>query len=280
MHDDYCNHCVCAAELIMTKITRVVTSSTIPVLDTLQEAIDTSSDQSPDVLRPINQPPLSLFKAAHKGDLEKVKKLVEKNDFSEPMQNESQTGGYSALHYAARSGQLHIVQYLIETKSWSHSPQSLLKETPLHIAARYGQFEVVRYLVCNQSVEPSDTDLQGLNALHHACIGGNKEIVAFLIDEMQKYNIPLLTLLSDKTNSGNAALHYASENGHEALVKFLIEERKCDKAIKGQGGITPLHIATQNGYLHIVKYLTEDQQCDPLCQDDNIRTPLHLAAME
>ena len=111
----------------------------------------------------------SLLKAADRGDLNRVKKLVneEKND---PMQT-SKYGGYSALHYAARKGKLNIIIYLIEREGCNPSPESSLKETPLHIAAQYGQLETVKYLVCDQSADPCDQDQHALNALHHACIG-------------------------------------------------------------------------------------------------------------
>ena len=58
-----------------------------------------------------------LFKAADRGDLNRVKKLVNEGK-EDPMQT-SKSGGYSALHYAARKGKLNIIMYLIAV-SYTH----------------------------------------------------------------------------------------------------------------------------------------------------------------
>lgn len=73
--------------------------------------------------------------------------------------------GASLLLWAAGSGQLRIVRYLIETCGCSpdlpqRGKRSFSGRTALHWASRNGQLEVVRYLVekCDVNVDASTAD--------------------------------------------------------------------------------------------------------------------------
>ena len=90
------------------------------------EEIDTSFLSSSD--------DVTLLNAAHRGDLDKVKKLIEEEN-----RNPYQTGKYgnSLLHYAAAGGRINVLQYLIDQRGCSHSPEGHFKQIPLHIAAQY-----------------------------------------------------------------------------------------------------------------------------------------------
>ncbi|MCG8620799.1 MAG: ankyrin repeat domain-containing protein, partial [Proteobacteria bacterium] len=62
-----------------------------------------------------------LFQASGRGDLKKVKELIEEKQFL-PLQKEGQFGG-NVLHYSARFGQLEVLIYFIEERGCSPASQ-------------------------------------------------------------------------------------------------------------------------------------------------------------
>lgn len=80
-----------------------------------------------------------LMLAALKGHLSLVRKLVE-NDA------DVNKTGWAPLHYAATSGQLAVMDYLLEHSAYidAESPNGT---TPLMMAARYGSPEAVKLLI-------------------------------------------------------------------------------------------------------------------------------------
>ena len=59
------------------------------------------------------------------------------------MKNECQS---TPLHYACKSGDLQIVQYLIE-KGANVEAQNSIGNGPLHLASGYGKTNIVKYLI-------------------------------------------------------------------------------------------------------------------------------------
>ena len=110
----------------------------------------------------------ALMMLAFKGKLDLVKYMVE------DLGAEPDKDGWAPLHYAATSGHLDIVEYLI-SKEVDIDAQSPSNTTPLMMAARYGHIKVVKYLLDNQA-DLSLHNTQNLTAIDFAYLYNQKEI--------------------------------------------------------------------------------------------------------
>jgi len=107
-----------------------------------------------------------LAKACHKGDLEKVKKLVEQG-VNIHADNEF------ALRIASECGYLELVKYLVEQGADVHHDQ----EKALYWATRNGRVKVVKYLV-EQGANIDGT----INIFRTACFYNKVEVVKYLVE--------------------------------------------------------------------------------------------------
>jgi ankyrin repeat protein len=110
----------------------------------------------------------ALMMLAFKGKLDLVKYMVDE------IGAEPDKDGWTPLHYAATSGHLDIVEYLI-SKEVDIDAQSPSNTTPLMMAARYGHIKVVKYLLDNEA-DLSLHNSQNLTAIDFAYLNNQKEI--------------------------------------------------------------------------------------------------------
>eukprot|EP01094_Clydonella_sp_ATCC50884_P008815 TRINITY_DN1836_c0_g2_i1.p1 TRINITY_DN1836_c0_g2~~TRINITY_DN1836_c0_g2_i1.p1 ORF type:complete len:1075 (+),score=115.55 TRINITY_DN1836_c0_g2_i1:107-3226(+) len=152
--------------------------------------------------------------------------------------------GWTALHFAVRSGNAKIVHVLLKKGALVIGDQ--VGFTPLHIAGQLGSVEVLLAL-CN-----------GLKTL----------------DSRMK------VIQSRLRPFGFTALHYAAMNAHDDVVKELLRQGAC--VVGDQNGITPLHIAARAGYVRVVRALLHNEAGRRVlgCTTTNgtERTALDLAA--
>ena len=183
-----------------------------------------------------------LHGAILEGSLEKVKRLIEEgeNPYDQDINQDT------ILHYAAESGKVDLLKYLIEdamclpaaAKGWHGS-------TVLHSAAAAGQLETVKYLVNDCQLDPSTlVDNDSCSPLVYACRSGDIEMSRFLIEHMKETmsisDIFDVVLLKDETKNvhhnnildvnafRSDPLTSACYSGNLSLVKYLVEECNCD----------------------------------------------------
>ncbi|CAD8177990.1 unnamed protein product [Paramecium octaurelia] len=89
--------------------------------------------------------------------------------------------GNTALHYAARNGNTHLVQALLY-KDIQIDSQNEDKMTPLLLSAYYGKIETLQILV-NLGANINHQDIHGNSSLHYACKFNFKQIVEFLLQK-------------------------------------------------------------------------------------------------
>jgi hypothetical protein len=120
----------------------------------------------------------ALMMAALKGDLEWVQYLVETKDA------EIDKDGWTALHYAASTGKLDVVGYLIanEADVNAESPNQM---TPLMLAAKFGHIYVVRYLLDHEA-DLSVQTTSNQTAIDFAFLGNQREIADGLKSRWKK----------------------------------------------------------------------------------------------
>jgi ankyrin repeat protein/beta-lactamase regulating signal transducer with metallopeptidase domain len=224
----------------------------------------------------------SLHMAAFAGDLSRVRELVEtgtqvdtKDEF-----------GWTALFWAACSGQTEVAQFLIENKA-DLGAQDASGGTLLHQAAqaRTDAVKLVELLIAKGADMNAKTNsARGAMPLHLACLSGNKEVAALLISKGADVNsrdnngetplhfaalandVDLAELLISKGAAVNAELntritrytplHLAAMTDAD-MVEFLIEHGADVKASSGAWGRAPLHQAVIVGKTDIVRLLLD-----------------------
>jgi ankyrin repeat protein len=191
----------------------------------------------------------NIHEAVEKGDLARVKELVEKDS---EMVNARATGQYAylkftPLHFAALKGHNDIIQYLIK-KGADISAQDSDGSAPLNWAANFGHEEIVTTLIKNGADVNSQNNF-GLTPLHGASYKGYLDIVKILIEKGSEINVR-------NKHEGKTPLQNAIEAGHTEIVKVLLD-KGADVNSKDNAGKNSLFIATENGFLEIVKLIIE-----------------------
>ena len=125
-----------------------------------------------------DDPGKQLLTHAEDGDLEEMKALVNKQQNPIIIQNLlkfKDDDGYTALHRAAYSNQLHIVKYLISFQNRSDMPalnQLVAKTdmgwTPLHSSVYWNCFKIVEYLLKYANADVNCKSSSGQTPLHLA----------------------------------------------------------------------------------------------------------------
>ncbi|KAL3860666.1 hypothetical protein ACJMK2_010760 [Sinanodonta woodiana] len=251
------------------------------------------------LIRKTNDQQTLLHLSCIKGSLKMIKYL----DQTYPsMINEVDNIQNTPAHYAAQSGTIPVLRYIIErgTDPWCKTAQ---KETLLHKACINGQLEISKYLVETYPTMLHEVDNMKRTPAHNAAYNGNIALLSYLIDcgtdpwckslkeetilhkaclngqlEMSKYLVETYpTMLHEVDNMKRTPAHHAAHNGNIALLSYLIDcgtDPWCKTAQKE----TSLHRACINGQLEMSKYLVETYPT-MLHEVDNMkRTPAHHAA--
>ena len=149
--------------------------------------------------------------------------------------------------------------------------------TALHLAARLGNLEITTLLI-QKGAAPDERDLKGWTPLLLAVANDlnshiNVDICKLLIDNGANVKQKTKKKFGKKT-----ALHYASEQGCTEIAKILIARGTKFNA-NDKDGWRPLHFAAKGGHEDIVKLLMEKKATVNITNKSQ-RTPLMLAADE
>jgi len=189
--------------------------------------------------------------------------------------------GRTPLHFAAISGHIRIVRYLISEIGCDPQSADKYGNFPLHFACVNGYTEIAEYLINDKQCSPNCTNEVGYTPLYCACEEGHLDLVKLLTNK-HSCNPKILTdtkilhghnifesnvfnkIIHEKCSSciRRTALHAACEKGHLSIVNYLISECSCDPNCRDSLGITPLGYASIFKHFDIVKYLIIDCNCD------------------
>lgn len=151
------------------------------------------------------------------------------------------TQGYTALHHAARYGNLESVKKLVLKAPKLIDVAARSGETALHAAAQNNHLECVRFLLKN-GADLNLTTAMGVNPLMAAVFLGHQEIALELLNHA---TIDLENCLE----GGTSVFHLAVEAELEQVVDGLCKAG-CDVNRVRADGYTPLHIAAQKGWMN------------------------------
>jgi len=189
---------------------------------------------------------------------------------------------YPPLCYAARHGQLKIVEYLLEL---GHDEDGACNDgfTPLMAACRHKHLDVVEFLL-DQGCDVGLADNDGCTALHwtarlytYTTVHNHPAIVRLLVHNGAKVDVPNV--------KGLTPLLEAVEDDNVAMVKLLVELGADKDHIEDEdlerdyedGEGTPLCMAAYEGSVEVVKCLVE-LGADKEKADYNSKTPIFIAA--
>lgn len=185
------------------------------------------------------------------------------------MVNELDSGGYTATHWAAKSGNVAILQTLhingAKLNIPSTSEHSMM---PLHWAASDGKLGTIKYLLDN-NVSVNVQDGNGCTPVVIAAQHDQHNCCVFFLKNGADMNL--------RDSNGDTALHWAAYKGFSELVGLL--SHTCPGAVDADDdyGQTPLHLAALRGNVDALEYLVIDCKANTTKKDKNGLTPLDLA---
>lgn len=175
------------------------------------------------------------------GDYQRVAFLIEQD-----ADVEKEFKGFSALHYAAGSGNKDIVNLLIE-KGLDINSKTDNEMTVLTQAVYSGNKNVVKMLIDNGADVNLPAD-QGITSLLLASALGLSDIVTTLIEAGALINVP--------AENGFTPLMSASRKGFISIVQLLLKYGAEIDAVSNKG-LSALMYGVKSGNLDVVKALLE-----------------------
>lgn len=217
--------------------------------------------QSPDndIARLDNHGQNILHYAIRSGNKEMVEYLLD--SCSEISVNQSDSNWFSPLHIAAINGNFHIVKFLL-LKNANVNSVNRDRQTPLHLAAQYGYCEIINLLLEN-GANINTFDIDERSALTMAILYSKEESAKLLIKKGIRLN-------HEEVN-GYTPLYRAVWNNLTITTKLLLEFGA--KVIQSH---YLLQTATRNFNVDIVKALLWAGAI-PNIRDDQGNTPLMIA---
>lgn len=194
--------------------------------------------------------------------------------------------GRTALHKAVVSGNLAVVQWIVQQFPGLDVPDLMtyLDDPVLHTAAAVGHLDIVCWLVQScwgPAAVAALRDSERRTVLHAAAARGDLELVRWLVGHC--WEPAAVAALRD--DQGRTVLHAAAASRDLELVRWLVGH--CWKpaavaALRDSQGRSVLHAAVEHGYgLALVRWLVEhcwDPAAVAALQDNEGRTVLHSAA--
>ncbi|XP_065649513.1 serine/threonine-protein phosphatase 6 regulatory ankyrin repeat subunit B-like isoform X2 [Hydra vulgaris] len=186
-----------------------------------------------------------LHLAAKEGAIDRIKEIVLKDEFKNPMSLEKfinakdKWNGFTALHLAARYNQVEVADFLIAYKASIDIPDGEDGNTPLLLAAKYGKTNAAKFLI-EKGANVITQNNYGSTALHYASRRGNEALVSIILSKKGNVNIP--------DNNMATPLHLAVIGGYECVVNILIKNgaKVNAKDYKGQQPIHYLAASTKD----------------------------------
>ncbi len=150
--------------------------------------------------------------AAMRGQLDTVRALIAQHaDVNAP-----QGDGMTALHWAARRGDLLMTTTLLDAGALENPTTRLGAYSPLHLASERGHVEVIAALLDAGANPRTATTSGGATPLHFVAAAGNAEAVALLVDRGADPN-------AREAVRAQTPLMFAAAANRTAAIRALVE---------------------------------------------------------
>eukprot|EP00439_Symbiodinium_sp_Y106_P078905 s1645_g17.t1 len=208
-----------------------------------------------------------LYAHAASGDLSSMESQLLKADI------DSQDAlGFTALHHAAESGHLSMVDLLLERRA-SPLVFSSNRSLPLHLAlASEATSAAYRLLESAPASSSQSGGAAGSMAIHSAAGQGDVALFGHLLQ--------MRADLQSKQDDGSTPLHLAVQNGHTEVVAFILqqERERISRLVtaRDERGLQPVHEAARGGLLPILSELLS-ARAEANAKDDEGHSVLYWA---
>ncbi|XP_063702436.1 ankyrin repeat domain-containing protein 39 [Culicoides brevitarsis] len=151
-----------------------------------------------------------IWACAMYGDYDALAKHIKKGHV-----NDRDANGYTALHYAIRTGYTRSVTMLLEAGA-DVNAQTNGGATPLHRAALWGHTEILKMLLSIRGIRIDVKNEDGQNPLHRAAEGNHIEACRLLLaaDKQLKY---------DRDVQGRLPFDLADDDNTELLQLLVVD---------------------------------------------------------
>ncbi len=151
-----------------------------------------------------------IHKAAYKGDLKKVKNIIEKDPSQINIQDIS---GWTPLHLASGKGHIEIVEFLLNHGA-DIELENILGKRPLWLAAKFGRYETIKTLL-EHGAAVNLKDKHGRTPLHDAAMWSGEKVINLLISYGADVNA--------RDQHQSTPLHQAAMLNNIEAAKALVE---------------------------------------------------------
>ncbi|XP_018587449.2 transient receptor potential cation channel, subfamily N, member 1 isoform X2 [Scleropages formosus] len=206
--------------------------------------------------------------------------------------NAEQENGETAVHVAARHGNLQTLKALIE-EGGDVTWQSKAGENPLHIAARHCRAHIVREILTYLANERSYSEAQRCVCQENHAGETPLHLAAALKKEMahsEGERIDIITALMEydadaaaaTKEAGETPLHYCARVGNSDVLQAIlsnVEDNSLSLVVNkhAKNGRSPLLLAAEGGHTEVVKVLLQNHARVDIF-DEQGKAALHLAA--
>ena len=210
----------------------------------------------------------ALLAAARCGNIELIKMFLGSLNLTNNPHAVSEQGD-SILHAACISGNLTLVQYLVENYQLDIVATNNSLDTPLHLVSSWGFLPLVKYFI-DRGCDVNVVNFKKHSPLHLALMFSHVEVSKYLLS-LTNCDVNI------QTEDGETALHIASNVTPEIIHDLLKNANLKCQNVPDKYGDTPLFNACRIKDTEVVKVMIESG-CDPLFVNGITKeTPVHIA---
>ena len=196
----------------------------------------------------------AMHVAARKGQISVLIYLIE-NKVVNSNEIFRARNGATPAHDAAGTGNLDCLRYLLTCTQASPNDLDINSATPLHWAAQSGQIKVVQWLAMDARAPIDVVAKNGVTPFHLAAAKNHLEVVSWMVGFAFRTHHQPMKLVNAKDKNGSTPLYHAAHAGNINVIKWLAEKGGGDPTVGNHQGLAPLHAAAINGYFDCVKFL-------------------------
>uniref|UniRef100_A0A7M4FKT5 Transient receptor potential cation channel subfamily A member 1 n=1 Tax=Crocodylus porosus TaxID=8502 RepID=A0A7M4FKT5_CROPO len=218
-----------------------------------------------------------LHYAAESGQIELMQMIIDDSSYEGNLLNATDSAGNTPLHWATKKNQIESVKLLLSKGANPNILNSNMM-APLHMSVQSLQNEIVKILVQHSSTDVNLEGEAGNTPIIVACYKNNPEALTLLIENGGKICKP--------NKTGCMSIHAAAFSGAKTCMEILLKKgeelgysAKTHINFTNNGKCSPLHLAVQSGDLEMIKMCIEVGAQIDLKQNEKC-TALHFAATQ